>query len=130
MAQEDLDGARVLLITAGDGRDVLPNGLVERGAHLNVVHPYRSRLVTDGPEVDALRSALDAGVDAVTFTSASTVSGFVAQAGQDRAAKVKAVSIGPVTTEAAKAAGITIAAEAKAATIDSLVAAVLSAFGG
>ena len=130
MAQEDLGGARVLLVTAGDGRDVLPKGLVERGAYLSVVHPYRSRLLTEGLEVDALRSALDAGIDAVTFTSASTVSGFVAQVGHERAAKVKAVSIGPVTTEAAKAAGIPIAAEAKAATIESLVVAVLSVFAG
>jgi uroporphyrinogen III methyltransferase / synthase len=128
MAEEDLDGARILLVTAGDGRDVLANGFRGRGAHLDVVHPYRSRLVTDGPDVAALRAALDAGVDAVTFTSASTVSGFIAQAGADRAGKVKAISIGPVTSDAARAAGISIAAEAKEASIESLLEAVLSVF--
>lgn len=128
MTEEDLDGARILLVTAADGRDVLSNGFTERGAHLDVVHPYRSRLVTDGADVDALRSALAAGIDAVTFTSASTVSGFVAQVGAERAARVKAISIGPVTSDAARAAGISLAAEAKEATIGSLVEAVLSAF--
>jgi uroporphyrinogen III methyltransferase/synthase len=88
-------------------------------------------LVTDGPEVDALRGAIDAGeVDAATFTSASTVNGFVAQVGPERAGKVRALSIGPVTSDAARAAGISIVAESKEATIESLVEAALSVFAG
>ena len=58
------------------------------------------------------------------------MSGFVAQVGPQRAAKVKAISIGPVTSDAARAAGLTIAAEAREATIESLVEAVLSAVAG
>jgi uroporphyrinogen III methyltransferase / synthase len=95
------------------------------------VHPYRSRLVTEGPEVDSLRAAIDAGeVDAVTFTSASTVHGFVEQVGRERAVLIKAVSIGPVTSEAARAAGLPIAIEAPEATIAALAESVVKALAG
>jgi uroporphyrinogen III methyltransferase / synthase len=131
MVEEEMDGARVLIAAAEDSREVLPNGLRERGATVDLVPMYRSRLVTEGPDVDMLRSAIDAGeVDTVTFTSASTVHGFIAQVGRERAAKLKAVSIGPVTSDAAKAADISIAAEAGQATIESLVESVVSAFSG
>ncbi len=77
--------------------------------------------MTDGPEVEALRAAIDAGsVTAVTLTSASGVSGFVAQVGRERARSVPAISIGPVTSAAARAEGMEIAAEAPQATIASL----------
>ena len=125
MGREELEGSRILIATADDARTVLPDGLRALGAEVTVVHPYRSKLVESGDEVDALRAAIDTGeVDAVTFTSASTVHGFVAQAGNERLARVKAISIGPVTSEAARAAGIPLLAEATDATIESLVAAV------
>jgi uroporphyrinogen III methyltransferase/synthase len=131
MREEDIDGARILIATADDSRDVLSDGLRDQGAHVDVVHMYRSRLVTAGDSVERLRAAIDAGaVDGVTFTSASTVSGFVALVGQERASRVKAFSIGPVTSDAARAAGMSIAAEAKQATIDSLAEAIVSAFAG
>jgi uroporphyrinogen III methyltransferase/synthase len=128
MRAQNLTGARVLIATAEDGRAVLPDGLRELGAHVDVVHMYRSRLITSGAEVDALRASIDAGeVDAVTFTSASTVNGFMEQVGRDRSARLKSISIGPVTTEAARAAGIAVVAEASEATIHALVDSVVAA---
>jgi uroporphyrinogen III methyltransferase/synthase len=131
MGREAVDGARVLIATADDARGVLPDGLRSLGADVTVVHAYRSRLIESGDDVEALRAAIDASeVDAVTFTSASTVHGFAAQAGADRVGRVKAISIGPVTTEAARAAGIPVLAEASEATIGSLVATVEAALAG
>jgi uroporphyrinogen III methyltransferase / synthase len=129
-ATQGLKDARVLIATAEDGRAVLPDGLRALGAHVDVVHMYRSRLVTEGPEVDALRLAIEAGdVDAVTFTSASTVNGFVAQVGRERAARLKCISIGPVTSEAARVAGLVVTAEAGEATIQALAESVVAALG-
>ena len=131
MAEEEVDGARVLIATADDSRDVLPKGLREQGAHVDVVRMYRSVVVTAGAEVEALRVAIDEGeVDAVTFTSASTVNGFVAQVGRERATKVKGISIGPVTSEAARTVGINIVAEAEHATIVSLAEKLVTALAG
>jgi uroporphyrinogen III methyltransferase/synthase len=125
---QGLAGSRILVSTAEDGRSVLPDGLRELGAHVDVVHMYRSRLVTEGAEVEALRAALDSGqVDAVTFTSASTVQGFVAQVGKERAREAKAISIGPVTSAAVREAGMSVLAESAEATVPALAESVVAA---
>jgi uroporphyrinogen-III synthase len=72
------------------------------------------------------REAVEAGrVDAVMFTSPSTVDGFVRAGGGRR--HIRAICIGPVTAEAARAAGFTVAAVAEPHTMDGLVDAVLRA---
>jgi uroporphyrinogen III methyltransferase / synthase len=84
---------------------------------------YRS--VPDLSGLDTLRSALDAGtVDLVTFTSASTVRHFVDALGAERARTVRGASIGPVTSDAARALGVPVTIEAAESTIASLVQAI------
>ncbi len=74
------------------------------------------------------RDALRRGdVDAVTFTSASTVRGFVEALGAARGTP-KVVCIGPVTASAARRAGLRPAAVAKPHTVDGLVQAVERVF--
>jgi uroporphyrinogen III methyltransferase / synthase len=69
------------------------------------------------------RAALRAGVvDAVTFTSASTVRGFVGALGAVRGAPT-VVCIGPVTAREAREHGFTVGAVARPHTIEGLVAA-------
>jgi uroporphyrinogen III methyltransferase / synthase len=119
----DVQGARVLYATAEGARDVLPAGLRALGAVVDVVPVYRS--APDGAGAEQLRQALaDGAVDLVTFTSASTVHGYVQAVGAELARRAPAASIGPVTSEAARAAGITVAVEAAESTIPGLVAAV------
>ena len=130
MTAAGVEGERILIATADDARAVLPDGLRARGAEVTVVEMYRSRLISAGPEIDALREAIDdGGIDGVTFTSASTVSGFVTQVGPERARKIRGISIGPVTSEAARAAGLNVVAEGKEATMPGLVDAVIAAVG-
>ena len=62
-------------------------------------------------------------VDAVTFTSASTVRGFVRALGAVKGAP-KVVCIGPVTAREARAHGLTVHAVANPHTIEGLVEAV------
>ena len=119
----DVQGARVLYATAEGARDVLPAGLRALGAVVDVVPVYRS--APDGAGAEQLRQALaDGAVDLVTFTSASTVHGYVQAVGAELSRRAPAASIGPVTSEAARAAGITVAVEAAESTIPGLVAAV------
>lgn len=82
---------------------------------------YRTRLADTLPS-DARRALEDRGVDAVTFTSASTVHGFVHAAGTAKAPP--AVCIGPVTADAARAAGFDVAAVADPHTTSGLIEAV------
>ena len=123
-AREDVRGTRVLYPKAEGARDILPAELRAMGADVDEIPVYRS--VPDPAGVSAARDALDGGgVDIVTFTSSSTVRFFVESVGLDAARRARIVSMGPITSETARAMGFEVAAEARQATIDSLVDAVI-----
>ncbi|HKR08526.1 MAG TPA: uroporphyrinogen-III C-methyltransferase [Gemmatimonadaceae bacterium] len=125
-ARDDVAQSRVLYVTAEGARDVLPRGLRELNADVTVVEVYRS--IADGEGADKLAKALEADkIDLVTFTSGSSVRGFVDAVGSDLAQKVPAASMGEQTSAALRDAGIEVKAEAEESTLDGLVAAVLSA---
>jgi uroporphyrinogen-III synthase len=112
--------------------DVAPAGLEEalaaKGWSVTRVDAYRTRVPRSLPAV--ARAALREGrVDAVTFTSASAVRGFVRLLGVTTGTP-KVVVIGPVTAREARAHGFTIHAVARPHTIEGLVAAVQRALGG
>jgi uroporphyrinogen III methyltransferase/synthase len=127
-APHDLSGARILLPRAAAARDLVPVELGRRGARVDVVEAYRT-VVPEGA-ADDVRAVLARRPDAITFTSSSTVQNFVAAAGVESLRGVKVVSIGPVTTEAARRLGIEVAAQAREYTIDGLVAAMLELCAG
>lgn len=111
-------GGAVLLPRAAVAREVLPDGLVAAGWRVDVVEAYRTVPAALGEELlDAAASA-----DAICFTSASTVTNYLDAAGPARVPPTVA-SIGPVTSDAARKAGITVTVEAAEHTIDGLVAA-------
>jgi uroporphyrinogen III methyltransferase/synthase len=125
----DVRGARVLYAAATGARETLVEGLESLGAIVDRVPLYTS--VPDGAGAAAIREKLLAGeADAVTFTSASSVNAFVDAVGADAATRVPAVTIGPVTTAAARARGLEVAAEAQMSTIAGLADATCELFSG
>jgi uroporphyrinogen III methyltransferase / synthase len=125
--RDDITGARVLYVTAEGSREVLREGLEELGAEVIVVQVYRS--LRDGAGANKLRRALENGsINAVTFTSASAVRGYVDAVGEELSLKAPAITIGPQTTEAVTLAGMDLLAEAEESTTDGLVVAVEKAF--
>src|SRR5206468_6116797 len=110
----------VLVPQAHDARPVLADGLRAKGWSVDVVEAYRT--VPGRPSAAALTAAREA--DAITFTSSSTVTGYVDVAGLDAVPAVVA-SIGPITTRTAKELGIDVTTEADPSTIDGLVEAVV-----
>ena len=110
------DGGRVLLARAAVARDVLPDGLRERGWDVEVVDAYRTVAATISDE----QRAAVAGADAVTFTSSSTVERFVELLGRDAVPPVVAC-IGPVTAATARELGLTVDVEADVHTVHGLV---------
>jgi uroporphyrinogen-III synthase len=116
---------RVLLARADIAPDGLEAAVAAKGWTPVRVDAYRTRLV--GSLAAEVHRALAAGeVDAVTFTSVSTVDGFAAGARSALGAaprQPRAVCIGPVTAEAARAAGFKVAGVAQPHTIEGLVAA-------
>lgn len=124
--RNDVASKRILYVTAEGSRDVLPQGLREIGAEIDVIEAYRS--VLDGQGAERLARAIEAGkLDLATFTSGSAVRGYVDAIGEDLAVQIPAASIGPQTSDALREAGIEVKAEAKESTVDGLVSAVLSA---
>ena len=113
-------GKRVLIATARDARPVLPDGLRERGAEVEVLHLYRT--MREPVDVEALLSA-----DFVTFTSSSTVDTVLDALDPAQRASLRAVSIGPITTRSLRARGVEPAVEADPHDVDGLVDAVLRA---
>lgn len=119
----DVGGARVLYACAQGARDVLPEGLAALGARVDRVESYRA--VPDREGGAQLRAVIASnGADLVTFTAGSAVHAYVDSVGEAAARELPAASIGPVTSDAARAAGISVVCEAGESTIPGLVRAV------
>jgi uroporphyrinogen III methyltransferase/synthase len=122
----------VLLARALEGRDVLPAGLKKAGIPCVDLALYKT--VAERSETEPLLEAFHAGqIDAVTFSSSSTVDFFKAlftkAQWQALAPKVQGFCLGPITRRSMEAADLRVAGEAKAATLDALVDCVLKAHG-
>jgi len=112
---------RVLLARAELAREVLPDGLRERGWDVHVVEAYRTvPAEISGSDRERLRDA-----HVVTFASASSVTNYLAATGADLVAPVVA-AIGPITADAARDAGLVVTVEAPVHTIEGLVDALVS----
>jgi uroporphyrinogen III methyltransferase / synthase len=122
LEQVDVSGRPVLVARAAEAREVLPDALRRRGAEVDVVALYET--VAEDPEPEALEQA--AGADYVTFTSSSTVRNFVDAVGDGYPTGGRVVTIGPVTSEAARDAGLTVDVEAERHDVDGLVDALLA----
>ncbi len=115
-------GPRVLVARAAEARDVLPDALRERGAEVDVVALYET--VREEPAPEAVEAAQSA--DYVTFTSSSTVRNLTEALGDRFPAEARIVSIGPITSEAARDAGLEVHVEAERHDVDGLVEALLA----
>lgn len=119
-------GRRVLVARAQVARDALPAALRAAGALVDVVAVYRT-IPADGRNVSALTASLQAGqIDAVTFTSSSTVDHVCTALGPDAAgllAPVSVATIGPITSATARARGLHVSVEAATYTVPGLLAA-------
>jgi uroporphyrinogen-III synthase len=118
-------GKRVLLARAEAAREVIPDALRSGGAIVDVVDAYRNVIPVGAPE--QLHHALKTGLDAVTFTSSSSVTHLanVARAAglSFPFAGVSAISIGPITSKTLRDFGWEPAAEADPHDIPGLITA-------
>jgi uroporphyrinogen III methyltransferase/synthase len=120
----EMQGKKVLLPRAKVARTILPEELRKMAAIVDEVTAYETLLSDEGK--NTLISLLkDNAIDAVTFTSSSTVSNFMSLLeGEDAATLLKGVtiaSIGPITSDTARALGIQPNLEANPYTIAGLV---------
>src|SRR5579872_176530 len=121
----------VLLARAAKARDVLPETLRAAGCAVDVVAAYETH--APGRAVaDSLADELGrGGIDAVTFTSSSTVDNLCDLLGSrsvELVGRARVASIGPVTTETARARGLRVDVTAAEYTVPGLVRALAKSF--
>jgi uroporphyrinogen III methyltransferase / synthase len=122
---------RVLLARAARARDLLPDSLRVAGCVVDVVAAYETH-PPPRASIDALAHDIEAGrVDAVTFTSSSTVEHLCDLLGEPAIALLTSVHrvacIGPVTAETARARGLRVDVVADEYTVPGLVRALAGA---
>ncbi len=122
---DQMAGKKTLLARAEIARDVIPGALRAAGAIVDVVDAYKNVMPAAAPE--QLRAALEKGIDAATFTSSSSVT-HLAEAARAAGiafpfAGVRAISIGPITSQTLRELGWEPAAEAKVSDVPGLIAA-------
>jgi len=127
--REHVSGASILIPRAEVARELLPDELRARGAHVDVVPVYRT-VVPDGDGAAWRRLLDEAQVDIVTFTSSSTVRNFVTMLGGAEPAtrllrSVTVAAIGPITAKTAEDAGLTVSIVPGENTIPAMVEAIV-----
>jgi uroporphyrinogen III methyltransferase/synthase len=131
LGAEDVRGKRFLLPRAAGARAILPEDLRARGAEVDEVIAYRAVPPPDA-DVAGLRAALEAGaVDALTFTSSSTVRNFVELVGAGDVARLvrggrpAVACLGPVTAATARELGLPVDVTPASYTVPALAAALV-----
>ena len=125
----EVNGKKILLPRAKIATADLPNGLRERGAHIDDV-PLYNTVKVPGENRDKIEAdLLNGSIDLVTFTSSSTVTNFLemfpTHAPTVLLANVKVAVIGPTTQKTVEKCGVHVDVVAKEASVESLVEAIV-----
>jgi len=119
LRQAGVSGRRVLLARAEEARDVIPAELAKMGASVDVLAVYRTAL-PERIEQKAREVFETIRPDWVTVTSSSTVRHLLRAVPRELLADVCLASIGPVTSQTAREAGLEITVEAAEYTVEGL----------
>lgn len=123
------EGSKVTVVRAAAGSEELLPPLLDAGIEAVDIPLYKTVYETHEQMKEKIVSLFEAGeIDAVTFTSASTVEGFVNAIHPIDYGKIHAVCIGEQTAEKARKYGMQIQVSAKAS-IDSMVELMLQVYG-
>ena len=123
--KQEAAGRRFLLPRASRGRELLADELRREGAKVDCITAYRQvDVATAAPEIVA--KAAENEIDWVTVTSSAIAHSLVKLLGADLH-QIKIATISSLTSQTVKELGFPVAAEAKEATNDGILQAILSA---
>jgi uroporphyrinogen III methyltransferase/synthase len=129
---EPVAGRRFLLPRGQLARELIGDELRRAGAEVEEVVAYRTLPGSESGSQDVYRMLLDQRIDAVTFTSASTVRNFAQMLGADQSVDLLRTTtvavIGPVTADAAQRLGIAVTVMPENYTVPALVQALVDHF--
>ena len=119
-----------MLLNADTARPTLQHQLQRTGASVDRVIAYHTIYNPQKPDLALSHALLKGDIDAITFTSGSTVRGFIGQVSPisaNVAKNIKMICIGPMTAQIAIEHGITDPIIANIATDDGMVEAIIQA---
>ena len=131
-ARLDLKDLRMLYPRADKAREVIPGELKRMGAHVDSPVAYRNVFPERLP-AETLFALEKRSVDAITFTSSSTVQNLAAMLGEDMLVDmlkgVVVASIGPITSDSCRELGLKVDIEPEVHTLEALTESLESHFG-
>lgn len=130
LVEHGVGGKRILLPRSDIATTQFPDRLRSNGAIVREVDAYRT--VTPNEARSAVREAICQGVDAITFTSSSTVTNLLRLLDGDVSplSGVAVACIGPVTAATASGCGLKVDIVSEVAATDSLADALVEFFSG
>lgn len=133
LGKKGITGKRFLLARAMQAREILPVEIRRLGGAIDVVAAYRT--IRPKKEADGIKAVLKkGGIDAVAFTSSSTVTNFVSMFKKTELTAlfkdVKVACIGPITADTAKGFGLSVDIMPKVYTIPALTDAMADYYKG
>ncbi len=119
--------SRILLPRAERAREILPDGLREAGATVDVVPAYRT--IAPEPSPAAMQALRTGAIDVVTLTSSSTARNLSALLGgqMDTLKHARIACIGPITAQTARELGFEVDIIAAEFSVPGLIAAIITA---
>jgi uroporphyrinogen-III synthase len=120
---EPLAGLHVLLARADAAAEDLPAALRAAGARVEDLAVYHTVVGPEASRAGVAAALADEELAAAVFASGSAVMGLL-RLGGEPARRLPAITIGPATTEVARAEGLRVVAEAERPGLDGLVSAV------
>jgi uroporphyrinogen III methyltransferase/synthase len=122
------EGLKILLLRAEEAPPTLPEGLRARGAIVNVLPLYRT-VPTTGEDGEDLKRALEENeIDAITFTSSSTVRNFFQLLGEIPTPDALIACFGPKTAETAREYGLRVDLIPESRTIEAFAVEIIRRF--
>ncbi len=131
LGADGISGKKFVLPRALKAREVLPDTIRELGGRIDVLPAYRT--VKPRKRAQEIKERLFNGeIDAITFTSSSTVTNFMNFFNKDEAQEINRVTrvacIGPITADTAENFGLTVDIMPESYTIPALTEAIASRF--
>lgn len=129
LAETAAPGSEITIVRASAGSEFLIPPLVEAGLIVKDIPLYQTHYEMHEPIRERIAEGIENGeVDAVTFTSASTVRGFVQGMALEDYSGIQAVCIGRQTAEEARKYGMQVCISEEAS-IDSMVKRIVEKYG-
>lgn len=129
LAETAKPDSRIIIMRAYEGSEQLIPPLIKKGLKVDDIPVYKTVHETHEQIIDKIKEVIETDqIDAITFTSASTVHGFVKTLGQMEYHKIRTVCIGEQTADTARKYNMNVEISEEAS-MDSMITKITELYG-